>query len=821
MKRSRRIQLRGLGGWPLRWLPAVAGCLGMLAQDGTAAQVLPGAAGESVMRWLNGPPIVNAFQREDRRLATYRPENSALLIKGTGYTLVLDPSCPDLVTRLSAGGEKPHDHPGGAAPPPALRLTVDWQGRTYRARPKPVVIVEYDWLRLPVRLIETGTWFQHVQLADIALVDEDGRSLPADSTLDVRAWGDRVIFEWKITPAAPLDGARATIALDSPSVRTRAEAGLGGNVGSEELRAAFHVGGDRLLPGLPGDGSVSVEVAGNAAAEFSEMAGAWEVRLPGTPWPNPAGTAYPEALLDRVTSAKVNIKNPGDKEALVPLRFVHPEHPLTGVVPMILDAGGNQTGIPIQLSKNWHSQEGARLPYDGAWVHGSTVLRVPPRSTTPLEYRMVHARWQGVPMASVAQLCLVGWGGNGHWFQFALGSWGESLCVQPGRMLRRALITDMRPLLVTGINGKPWSWTANVGGADVMKIIGADGQYIPWHTMDSRIVMSGPNLARLIVSEETPDGRLALTTRFDLPRSDDLMRAIVHVTLAVREDVEIERAAFFQLGADYYNINSSDTLAMGSGKELLAEHTPAPSPWTTVVKPVAMEGANPWMTLYGNLPAPGSREGYATRGLILREYHARLAGKESRTPWFAGYSSFAHEIPALAAELTVPPGVTRLLKGDSVEFTAELVVFPPTRDSFFGKDPAMMAALAEGADSWRMTAWEAGHNLPRLTFANGSSISESPLTFSRDGEKPQTFQLQGGMGLVPIMITGLKACDSWRIEEKIGEDWQPLGTRFPEESHPQVSYDLSARTWSAVLSLRSEPSGAGQRTFRIVQQTGH
>jgi len=800
-------------------LLALLSICGLIAHGAAAAgpvglPVTPPVDSDQIaLSWLNGAPILNAFRPEDKALATYRPENSALLIRGAHYGMVIDRSQPGLITRLNTkpdAGFATADISAATIEkqwsPSALHLIVKWRGKEYRGAPDPVVLKGFDWTELPVRMIETGIWFQHVQIAGISLVDDGGNKLPTKTSLDVRAWGDRAVIEWSIVPESPLDGAEASLAFDAAgkTVDSQAQTGL---LGPVSLRLAFQFTPNGVKPGLPREAGLAITSSAPGTDQpkvsFSKDSGGWEVVLPKLQWPNPENTAYPEALLDRVSKYGLTIENSSAEEMVVPLRMVHPSHPLTGVVPMLVDAEGRQTGLSVQVSKNWHTLPKKRLPYDGPWSHGSAFFRVPPRSTAQLGYHLVHARWQGVSMASVAQLCLVGWGGHGNWNEFALGSWGESFCVQPERMQRRALITDVRPFLVLGMNGRKWSWPTNVGGGDVMNIITADGQYLPWRTIRTGSRLIGPNLAHLGIDEVSRDGRLALRTDIFLPRSDDLMRTYLRVRLDVLEDVAIDRVSFFQLGADYYNENQSDTVAFGEGAELVAEHTPAAKPWQVVVPPMPVKGAHPWVTLYGKLPAPDSGHGYGTRGLIFHGYRAHLGGDTSDTPYFAGYSSFNHKIPKLGAEVVAPPELKKLRKGDWVEFTIEFVVFPANNTSFYGKDPALIQALTQGADTWRMTAWEAAANQPRLLLADGTKIVTPPLSTTLADLKNREFRLEGGSGLVPVQISGLPAFDGWRFEEQTDGQWQEIGRRFPEETQPQVSFDPVKRSWDVILSLRT------------------
>ena len=130
------------------------------------------------------------------------------------------------------------------------------------------------------------------------------------------------------------------------------------------------------------------------------------------------------------------------KEKIIRLRvfkdagFGSPNMPgITGFSPIIRDGDGNPTGIPAQISKNFH--------VGPPWFHGYAELRLPPRSTTECEYTIVYGFWGGAPAVSHSQLCLIGYGGNQLWDQLAVGSWGESICYDADVNLNRSIIDDV------------------------------------------------------------------------------------------------------------------------------------------------------------------------------------------------------------------------------------------------------------------------------------------------------------------------------------------------------------------------------------------
>jgi hypothetical protein len=229
--------------------------------------------------------------------------------------------------------------------------------------------------------------------------------------------------------------------------------------------------------------------------------------LPEEPWSNAGGTYYPEEHLDRIDRWRVTLRNDGAEPTVARLMFIQQKHlPITGFTPMLCEPDGTPTGIPVQVSKNWHSRpEKGRLPHDGTWFHGFAWVRVPPQSRRELVLQMVHARYGGVFAASHAQLSLIGWGHNQFWDQVAVGSFGESICFEPGRVQRRCFITDVRPLMTLSREpaAKRWGWAENCGGGDFLMWKDTQGRYQPMKATRTDYRSHGPCLTDVCYSEES------------------------------------------------------------------------------------------------------------------------------------------------------------------------------------------------------------------------------------------------------------------------------------------------------------------------------
>ena len=470
---------------------------------------------------------------------------------------------------------------------------------------------------------------------------------------------------------------------------------------------------------------------------------------------------------------------------------------------MLLDAAGRQTGLPLQNSKNWHDFRPE--PYDKVWINITARLSIAAQTEVDFEYIVAHAQWQGVPASSAAQLSLIGWGYNGFWTQMALGSWGESVCIQPGRTMRRAFITDVRPFDVIGRNGVPYDWTSNVGGGDIGKVVDDQGKLITWQGTVREFGMIGPNLSHVRVTERSAKNRMRLQIDSYLPRSNSINRSYFKVKLEALEDVAFKEFALFQLGNDYYNEMESSKIAWGTVDGLMGEASPPAAEWGTVMEPVQLPSTPSWVSLHANAAEPKT-SGRAVRGLVIRDYRAKLGGKVYDAPWLAS----ARTMSRLNAELVLPPEIKELKAGDIIEFTVEMDIFPFSADIYFGDDAALKQRLEATPDSWELTAFEAKHQQVQIA----GKTQAFPASYAMTTAKEQAFTVSSQSRMDTVCVTGLAKPGSWALLELVDEKPVALGERFAEEAQPQVTYVPETDTWTAVLSLVF-PKGSNERTFTI------
>ncbi len=673
-----------------------------------------------------------------------------------------------------------------ALPAVDLELSVNCTGTTFRCTgrgPAPK-----DEFFQPVRFVETGRFFQRVAIEGLRFAAADGSPLGADGRLEIALWPDRLSLSLELDgPSAPREGELVIAAAGK-----RASASLA------EARGVTL----ELFGRAPAPPPAQVEADPDLAVSFDAALGCHVLRLPEKPWSNAQGTPYPEEHLDRLDRWRLTLRNAGDRDTVARLMFVQEkELPITGFTPMLCDPDGTPSGLAVQISKNWHQQPAkGHLVHEGPWFHGCAFVRLPARSQRDLVFQMTYARYGGVPAVSHAQLCLIGWGHNQFWDQAAIGSFGESICYEPGRVQRRCFIDDIRPLMTLPVaGGKPWGWAENCGGGDFLAWIDEQGTYRGFRATRSDYRSQGPCLTDVRYVEETAGGEIRARMALAIARSDDYLRAFHRVRYDVTRPIRWQRLGFFQLGADYYNATPERRVAVGDLRGLRQEWTPPHAASAFDRQGVPLTGAQPWVSIHGlERAALEKGDAAASRGLVIRSWSARLGGKPAPTPHLSTYcNEWGRGNFKTVIELAPPPGVTTLLPGDFVEAELETVVFPVDPASYYGPNEPFRQALKAGADSWGLVLREAQGNALRVKARPGTVTRAFPLVLAvRAGDRARA-QVQGGVGWLPVTFTGLSIHRGYGLRV----NGRPFSQAIHGNDFWQTDYDPATRTWSQTFNL--------------------
>lgn len=531
------------------------------------------------------------------------------------------------------------------------------------------------------------------------------------------------------------------------------------------------------------------------------------------------GTPAPHHLTDSrndvIERVRLTLANPSSDEQTARLLFEKTTFgrgprigsPITGISAILRDADGHPTGIPVQLSKNWHGRR-EDGPYTGQWFHGFSQVRLPAVTTIQLELVLAYGHWGGVPAASHAQLCLVGWGSNQHWDESALGSWGESICYEPDQVQAQASILDVRPLLVRSkVDDKPWQWTGNVGGGDFLRIFGPDGSRIPHRGMKAAYHRYGPCLTEVTYAGQVGTA-IDHAETVSLVRSGDLLRGIYRIRMDVRDQVDVSRCVIFQIGADTYSYARERTMASGDASGLIRQWATRWGGDTYHDRPSECTGTAPWWVSLHDAEQPQEPTAtIANRGIVIREWKAVLGGRSAQ-PWLAEHGNAA-PTPSSTLDVLPPPGVDRLVPGDFVEATIEHLAVPLSATNYYGPDEALHQALSEGREPWHMVLREAVGNHRQIEPLHGTLVHAYPDIRIAADQGRAAFRVSGGSGHVPITFTGL----SHHRGGTLSINGAPIDQAVHGADFWQTDYDSTTQTWAQTFTVPLPTDGPCTVTF--------
>lgn len=523
-------------------------------------------------------------------------------------------------------------------------------------------------------------------------------------------------------------------------------------------------------------------------ARINELKRSWE-RLPRAD----GGTA------DNYDEFLIKIENNSATTTRIPFQLRLPHVPaITGLVPLLCKEDGTPTGIPVQLSKNWHNPE-----HDGLFAY--TLLPAKPGLGT-YKLRIVYGFYGAIPSASHSQLSLVGWGGNGRWDQLAIGSWGETFCLDMDMSPTNVAITDVRGLyLRNGKDGDKWGWSDGGWGGDWLGIRNDKDEKLAFSQMKTAYLAHGPCLTDVHYDGAYGSGPavdLAATVR--VPRVDDHARTFNTLRYTFNEEVSTKGAWLYKMGGGWF---VSPKIAYGNRDGLIAEHDVPQTglnPGDVLRPPVTLAGDGPWWVAYpGGHIGDGRTWGTGSRALIIRGYRASFGGQVIENPTIAfpvNDRKFEEGQTDINLLLVPPTNVAAFLPGDYVELDTEWIVVPRVADDYYGPNETFRKHLEEHPRSWRTVHRAAVGNNLEINISGGELKRQHPIII--ETTKPEvTVDIKGGLGYVPIRFDGLATADGYALYEVVDGEEQPLDQSRHGNDFWQTDYETSTGAYRMTFNI--------------------
>ncbi len=707
-------------------------------------------------------------------------------------------------------------------PTPELLLMLEVNGEQYRAI-SCAAGTDPDPRRLGfAKMWESGRFVQHFEFEDLKLQTVSGKALNCKANLNLVAWPDSLTLTASLAPAAAEGAgwsqAKVTLQLKGSGVdcrneKTVADVWLPSTTNAVTITYAYP---GRVVS--PQKFSIQVTSGTNNVfpVAYEPTKSCFVAKAPKIKRTFKAGYTdirdYDDFLIT-VDSTEAQAK-----EIPFLLDFRSPAN-ITGLCPMLCDKEGRPTGIPVQLSKNWHYGP------MGAYLMAYTSLPVKPGRTEYL-LRVAYGFYGTLPSASHAQLSLIGYsgkGGNGRWDQLAIGCWGETICFDMDMSLVNLVVTDVRMLMArNGLNGQKWSWTDAGWGGDWFEMLDAEGNKLAFKDLKTAYLAQGPCLTDVRYSGFYGAHReVALKAEVHTLRTDDYARTFQHFRYTFNVPVANTNISFYRQGKT--GQYATPKVAYGNRDGLLAEQdVPLDlKAGQCFIDRLPLEGKGPWWVAFPGATHTNGRDwGTGYRALVIRSYTATINGKIYTQPTV----SFPVSVPVHGPKkeisnvdlLLVPPReVTAFKPGDVIEMDVEWITLHRTADDYYGPNELFRKHLVENPSSWKTTYREALGNDLRVTARGGKVLNRYPLFVQ--AEKPAVeVTIAGGVGFVPIRFEGLTSIKDAVLSEVVNGKEIRLDQSVHGNDFWQADYDDATRTYSLTynLPLDNKPTS----TWRLTTQ---
>lgn len=664
------------------------------------------------------------------------------------------------------------------------------------------------------RLWESGRYLQNFDLRQLVFEDSEGNTLNCDTKLQVVGWPDSLTLSIEITPKLNTDDAqekpqptlhswrnittRIQFKTTAETWEARSpiiEQWMIGETNSLTLncdltpdktaaaQTSIHVQTD---DGQKITSSFSPEL-NCQVAEIKNLKRSWK-------------TGYTD--IRDYDEFALEIENESNNAIEIPfMLYLRKVANITGVIPILCYEDGTPTGIPVQLSKNWHSKE------LGSYLRAYTMLPAG-RGKQSYKLRIPYGFYGTLPSASHAQLSLVGYsdkGGNGRWDQLAIGCWGETICFDVDRSLVDVAVTDVRMLMArTGADGRKWGWTNAGWGGDWLYTEDAKGKRHNPNELKTAYFAHGPCLTDVRYNGHYGSQReIAFEAEVKTLRTDDYARTFQKFSYTFDKQVSTKGAWLFKMGRTHHY--ATPLLAYGNADGLLQEIA---VPDTLKKDGVLFEqteitGAAPWWVSFpgaGQTRDDGKGNGY--RALVIRSYRATLGGKVYTQPNISAplFKTNPDGSKNLDLLLTVPKGIEHFQPGDTIEMDLEWLTLHREADDYYGPNETYRSHLIENPNSWKTTHREAIGNDLKLDVKGGTLLNRYPIQIQAQADQI-TINIDGGVGYVPIRFDGLASAKGYTLYQVINGKNKPLDQSVHGNDFWQTDYDTTTGTYSRVYNL--------------------
>lgn len=549
----------------------------------------------------------------------------------------------------------------------------------------------------------------------------------------------------------------------------------------------------------------------NADIEYNAVTGAFHIRMPN--FSKFRGTAVEK--LNAYERTPFTITNNSDKDVTVllcfykPTQFPYTNYSIWGMSPILVEYNTKEpVGIAVQHSRNPHNYLDDIL-YNACWVQCYVYVKIPAAKTVQYEFVTAYTQWGQTYAASMAQMCLVGWGGNQWWISSQLGSFGITFDYDPEMVCSRATLDD-------------------IGVIDVKNGMAAGGnEFLVLHETFAAPVINqklnfkspAPNLAELTLVGNTSSLKVKAEMGMHIARSRDYTKMFYTFKYTFVQDVKFSRLAFFTLGADNYNDKAYEKLVYGNEDGYLGEikvPTKAEKPHPAYLEEgIEVTGSNIWAVQLG---FKDEKYNYCDKAMVVREFNANINGTTYTTPALNAFVS-QNGVTSMTCELTLPKSAGKTIKaGSVVTGCVEVVILPTDRDLYTGPNEYIKNLDASVFGKWEQAHLYAVNGKLDYSATVGELLSTWPAQIKAAAPTNGVvadFSITGGIGYVPVTITGLDSYSGYRLFKVENGTEVMVDQSVHGNDYWQCYYDVNTGKYELTFNVEQNITSSQYRLKKI------
>ena len=701
-----------------------------------------------------------------------------------------------------------------------LKLEIEHDGSIYRLISCEAAKSNETRHLKTIRLWESGSIAQHYDIQKLILKNDQGKPLNADTTLDIVVWPNSITLN---TICSPTNNG-------NPSVWKNATLRL-------SLKNKFHHWHtEKKIPGewktgqthhLSLNGNFNKKPVHNPALKLTAT-NQNKVTTPLTF--NPSYNSYTADINLRTKNLQggyrdvrgyheltLHLENKSNALTRVPIHLhLTGVAQITGLCPILCHPDGTPTGIPVQLSKNWH------YPKLGTYFRPYMIIPAKPGKTT-YKLRIAYGFYGTLPSASHAQLSLIGYANNTRWDQLAIGCWGETICFDMDTACVPNVITDVRGLMLrNGKNGRKWHWTDCGWGGDWLHIRNAKKQRLHLSELKTAYLAHGPCLTDVRHTGYYGTQReVKIRAQVQTCRTDDYARTFQTLNYTFQKAFPARNITLFALGdrtqvhtpcyayGDLSGLHKEVKVPTNAKKDsLLLDH-------------YTLTGTGPWWIAFPKGKPHSKKDwGTGTRALIIRSYQANFGGKKYLRPSIS--MRVNHDLgqgkKSINLYLTPPKEVTTISPNDTVSIDTEWITLPRIADDYYGTNKAFLEFLQKHPNSWRPVHREVVGNHLSVSAKGGHILKNYPLIIKAN-QPEVTFTIKGGVGYVPVRIENLKSPDGYKLYQIINGKAQKLDQAVHGNDFWQTDYNTRSQRYQISYNLPLD--NLAESTWLLTKDPSH